>query len=200
MLLAHIINFFQNQLDFDFDQNIVLQDADSEFYEFVADDGSKMFFPPPRRHELEIIEKHLAIFNNNNFIEEVNNPTAIFWFLINLIKNWDHQLTEFPINIDINEERQSMNDILIDHHKYIPTKRDNHHIIHQNNINKFNKRKFDAIKKLFNHLSETQLQMDEHDLFADLQDNHIRQSNQEQQQQDNKSRPNRADISQIQHI
>lgn len=172
----------------------MLQDADSEFYEFVADDGSKMFFPPPRRHELEIIEKHLAIFNNNNFIEEVNNPTVIFWFLINLIKNWDHQLTNFPINIDLNEERQSMNDILIDYYKYIPTKRDNHHIIHQNNINKFNKRKFEAIKKLFNHLTETQLQMDEDDLFADLQDSHIRQSNQEKQDKDS---PSRTEVTQI---
>lgn len=61
-----------------------------------------------------------------------------------------------------------MNDILVDYHEYTPTKRDNHHIIHQNNINKFNKCKFDAVKKLFNHLSETQLQMDEDDLFANL--------------------------------
>ena len=90
LLLAYIANFFQNELDFDFEQNIVLQDNDYEFYEFVADDGSKMFFPPPRRHELEIIEKNISLLNNNSYINDIKNPTAIFWFLINLIKNWDH--------------------------------------------------------------------------------------------------------------
>lgn len=53
-----------------------------------------MFFPPPRRHELEIIEKHMAIGNNPAFLESVNNPTVVFWFLINIIKNMDHSLIQ----------------------------------------------------------------------------------------------------------
>ena len=64
-------------------------DADQEFYEFITDDGCKMFFPPPRRHELEIIEKHLSHGNNLCFIDSVENPTAVFWYLINFIKNME---------------------------------------------------------------------------------------------------------------
>ena len=79
-------------------------------------------------------------------------------------------MTSLPIEIDINEERQSIHDIIQDYYEYIPTKRDNHHVIHQNNLNKFNKAKLNKIKRLFriNNLTDTQLQMDEDDLFADL--------------------------------
>ena len=51
-----------------------------------------MFFPPPRRHELEIIEKHLSCGNNLCFIDTVENPTAVFWFLISYLKNMGQSL------------------------------------------------------------------------------------------------------------
>ena len=82
-------------MDFDFDQVVILQDVNAEFYEFVSEDGCKMFFPPPRRHELEIIEKHISIGHNPAFLESVHNPTVVFWFLINLIKNMEHSLMNF---------------------------------------------------------------------------------------------------------
>ena len=74
------------KLDFDFSSPIRLSDKEGVLYEFVTDDNTSMFFPPPRRHELEIIEKHLSLAGNIEFLSTVKNPSAIFWFVVIAIK------------------------------------------------------------------------------------------------------------------
>jgi len=76
------------------DQDITLlsssftSDEDSFFgLTSELEDNCKMFLPPPRRHELEIIEKHLSLCNNLDFINKVHNPPAIYQYLISLVKN-----------------------------------------------------------------------------------------------------------------
>ena len=106
-------------MDFDFDQVVILQDSNADFYEFVSEDGCKMFFPPPRRHELEIIEKHMSIGNNPAFLEQVNNPTVVFWFLISIIKNMDHSLIDMKTTDGL-----TLKEVCIQYHLYKPRPQD----------------------------------------------------------------------------
>ena len=91
-----------------------------------------MFFPPPRRHELEIIEKHISVGNNPGFLESVNNPTVVFWFLINLIKNMDHTLTDFKTL-----DGTSLKTVCKKWHAYKPKPQDKQKILYKRSLNKF---------------------------------------------------------------
>jgi len=84
-----------------------------------------MFFHPPRRHEIEIIEIHIANGNNLSFIDDVKNPTAVFWYLICFLKNIDEDLVG------------GFSDIIQNYDSYKLTKHDINKIIKRQNIFRF---------------------------------------------------------------
>ena len=99
-----------------------------------------MFFHPPRRHEIEIVEMHLSHGNNLNFIDDVKNPTAIFWYLICFLKNIDTDLVG------------AFKELIDEWHEYVPTKNDVNKIIYRQNLDKFHQTKLHKTKLEFQTL------------------------------------------------
>lgn len=148
-------------------------DIDQEFLEFMNEDGIKMFFPPPRRHELEIIEGNLAFANNLSFIEYVQNPTAVFWFLINYLKMTDQGMIKLFRNQEENVD--TVDQIIEDYFQYKHTRIDKNKVILRQNLLSFQKKKLQLTKRIFfegGKRPATQASkpvvMEEEDLFADI--------------------------------
>lgn len=94
-----------------------------------------MFFPPPRRHELEVIEANLSFANNLSFIEFVHNPTAVFWFLINFIKMMEQGLIKLFKTQD--DTVDTLDIIINDYFQYKQTKIDKNKLILRQNLLSF---------------------------------------------------------------
>ena len=67
-----------------------------EVFDALENENCKMFLAPPRRNELDIIEKHVSLCNNLEFISHVQNPSVVYQFLLSLIKNMGGQLVNLP--------------------------------------------------------------------------------------------------------
>ena len=98
MEIAHFIRHRMELSDQEINFNNILStstssvDPDESQFSIDLTENCKMFLPPPRRHELDIIEKHIALCNNLEFISKVQNPSVVYQYLISLIKNMGGQL------------------------------------------------------------------------------------------------------------
>lgn len=163
-------------MQWDFSKEFNKTDYEHEFYEFIGEESAQMFFPPPRRHELEVIEANLSFANNLSFIEFVHNPTAVFWFLINFIKMMEQGLIKL---FQVHDENVDTLDIIInDYFQYKQTKIDKNKLILRQNLLSFQKKKLEITKRIFfdqgkqaqdrQSPKENGVQMEEEDLFADI--------------------------------
>ena len=64
-LLYKLADYFQNHMHFDFRQEII------NFYSEDLETGYKLFFNPPSKSELEILELQLSVGNNLCYIEQI---------------------------------------------------------------------------------------------------------------------------------
>ena len=126
--IAHFIRHRMELSDQEINFNNILStstssvDPDESQFSIDLTENCKMFLPPPRRHELDIIEKHIALCNNLEFISKVQNPSVVYQYLISLIKNMGGQL----IQID------SFEQVVDSYHEYV--KQDLNIIIHRKKL------------------------------------------------------------------
>ena len=165
VLIHKIAEFFQCN-------NLKLQDKREK---------SKLFFARPHRHEIETIQYHLAVANNLSFLENVSNPSAIFWFLIHYLKQMEDglippnqmlkkQVQDGPdlltTESTLEHRQRSINFLVNDYYKYRKQKKDANQIILRQNLLAFQKEKLALTKQIFKLRAGDKTEMQESELFA----------------------------------
>ena len=73
-------------MQFDFRQEIL------DFYSEELETGYKLFFNAPQKSELEILELQMSVGNNLCYIESIQDPSTVFWYLISYLKHMNFSL------------------------------------------------------------------------------------------------------------
>lgn len=165
VLIHKIAEYFQSN-------NLKIQDKKEK---------SKLFFARPHRHEIEMIQYHLAVANNLSFLENVNNPSATFWFLIHYLKQMQDglippnqmkgkQVQDGPDLLGsqstFEHKQRSINFIVNNYYKYRKQKKDANQIILRQNLLAFQKEKLALTKQIFKVGKPDRTEMQESELFA----------------------------------